>query len=379
VGILATARILALILGVVAGGFFGTNVAVYLAGVGPIGGLLGIAREVLRALAALPIVGQTLGLLWTWVVVFLLWFVGAVIASLLALIPYEIFHALWEHHDLDVRNTILRRTPPGWTRREYTFHHRRHTVFRTGSGPAVIVMHEFPGLSAAVLSLASVIADAGFTVYVPWLFGDVNHPVNLPYSVRSGVAACISREFGMFARDSTAPVARWLRAMADEASRECQKGKGVGVLGLCFTGGFALATSTQPNVLAAVVSEPALPVALLPWTRTQTATDIGLSEADIRRVAERTRGRDQLKVLGFRFSCDELSPAARFERFRQELGENFVGEEIPSGPGSPWNIPERAHSVLTVDRVPAPDHPTEQALEKVLAFFQRKLALDPEE
>jgi hypothetical protein len=378
VGVLATARIGALIVGVTVGGLFASDIAAYLAGIGPITGLLGIAREVYLAVLHVPLIGARLGFAWGWLVALLLWLAGAAVASLVGLVPYEIFRSVWEHHDLDVRNTILRRNPPAWVREEFSFEHRRHSLYRTGSGPAVIVMHEFPGLSPSVLSLARVIADAGFTVYVPWLFGDVNHTIDLAYSVRSGAAACISKEFAMFSRGSTAPVATWLRALAREV--RSPKSKGVGVIGLCFTGGFALATIQEPSVLASVVSEPALPVGLLPWTRKKKGEDIGLSPQDIQDIANRMKHLTDLpNVLGFRFSCDNLSPEARFKTLRSTLGDNFEGEVIPSGPGSIPPIPARAHSVLTVDRVPDPDHPTEKALGKVIAFLQRKLQDDDQQ
>ena len=45
------------------------------------------------------------------------------------------------------------------------------TVYVAGTGPAVIVMHEMPGISPHVARFARWVRDAGFTVYMPSLFG----------------------------------------------------------------------------------------------------------------------------------------------------------------------------------------------------------------
>ena len=67
---------------------------------------------------------------------------------------------------------------------------------------------------------------------------------------------CVAREVTKLA-DPTSPVVRWLRPLAASAYRECG-GPGVGVVGMCFTGGFALATALEPSVVASVVSQPAM-------------------------------------------------------------------------------------------------------------------------
>ena len=45
-------------------------------------------------------------------------------------------------------------------------------VYRRGAGPAVIVIHEMPGLHPLVLRFASRVAAAGMTVFCPHLFGE---------------------------------------------------------------------------------------------------------------------------------------------------------------------------------------------------------------
>ena len=82
-------------------------------------------------------------------------------------------------------------------------------------------------------------------------------------------------------------------------------------------------------------------------------------------------------MLGLRFSADKGSPPERFETLRRELGDAFEGIEIDSSPGNPAGIPARAHSVLTVDLVDEPGHPTRLALDRVLAFLTERLAAAP--
>jgi dienelactone hydrolase len=140
---------------------------------------------------------------------------------------------------------------------------------------------------------------------------------------------------------------------------------------MCFTGGFALAMAVEPTVLAPVLSQPGLPA---PVSARHRAA-IGLDPADLASIKERTR--DGLCVLGLRFTADKGAPAERFEALRRELGQAFEGIEIDSSPGNPAGIPARAHSVLTVDLVDEPGHPTRAALDRVLMFLTERLATVP--
>jgi dienelactone hydrolase len=78
-------------------------------------------------------------------------------------------------------------------------------------------------------------------------------------------------------------------------------------------------------------------------------------------------------VLGLRFTGDSLAPEERFQRLRDELGDRFIAVEIDSSPGNPHGIRKAAHSVLTEDLVDEPGHPTRDALDRVLAFFDERL------
>lgn len=249
-----------------------------------------------------------------------------------------------------------------------TFTHRGRTrrLYRAGSGPGVVVVHEIPGLHPGVVEFGQRLVDAGFTVYLPSLFGRPGAPVTNGALLRSVGEVCVARQFTLLA-DRTSPVTHWLRALAAQAHAECG-GPGVGAVGMCFTGGFALAMAVEPAVLAAVLSQPSLPAAVTPAKRAA----LGLDPPDVAAVRRRARD-DGLCVLGLRFSQDAASPPERFETLPRTLGDAFEGIEIDSSPGNPDGIPRRAHAVLTVDLVDRPGHPTRVALDRVLEFLRKRL------
>jgi dienelactone hydrolase len=251
---------------------------------------------------------------------------------------------------------------------ESTFAHDRvsRRVFRAGSGPAVIVIHEVPGLHPDVIAFGRRVVDAGFTVYMPSLFGTPGKPFGIGYTVRSMTGACVAREFVTMATDRTSPIIGWLRRLAADAHAQCG-GPGVGTVGMCFTGGFALGMMVDETMLAPVLSQPSLP---FPVGKKRKAA-VGISDADFERVKERAA--QGACVLGLRFSADSNSPPQRFDTLQRELGEAFIAVEIDSSRGNPHGIKKRAHSVLTLDLVDEPSHPTRAALDQVLAFLKERL------
>jgi dienelactone hydrolase len=251
---------------------------------------------------------------------------------------------------------------------EGTFTHDGTTrrVFRRGEeGPAVVVIAEIPGITPSVVAFADRLVGVGLRAVLPSLFGDPGAAPSLR-ALPIVASACVSREFTVWATGRTSPVADWLRALARAEHERCG-GPGVGAVGMCFTGGFALAMAVDDSVVAPVLSQPSLPFGV---TRSQKR-DLGLDEGDLARVKERAA--DGLGVLGLRFTCDRLAPAERFARLRQELGDAFVGVEIDSSSGNPHGIPRRAHSVLTEHLVDEPGHPTRDALDQVLDLFRGRL------
>ena len=255
---------------------------------------------------------------------------------------------------------------PGFDVTTFTHDGRTHEVYRAGAGPAVVVIHEMPGLHPGVTAFGQRLVDAGFRVYLPSIFGRPGAPFAGREMRRSLGRVCVSREFVILA-DRTSPVVTWLRALAAQAFAECG-GPGVGAIGMCLTGGFALAMAVEPAVLAPVMSQPGLPA---PVTARKRAA-LGLDPADLASV--KTRTADGLCLLGLRFSSDRGSPPERFATLRREFGDAFEAIEIDSSPGNPHGIPRGAHSVLTEELVDTPGHPTRAALDRVIAFLAERLA-----
>jgi dienelactone hydrolase len=241
-----------------------------------------------------------------------------------------------------------------------------HDTYRKGSGPAVIVISEIPGITPAVAGFARRVVDIGCTVVMPVLFGSPGRPMSVGYAVKSITSGCVSKEFTTWACGSTSPIITWLRALAKELHAECG-GPGVGAVGMCFTGGFALAMTVDEEMVAPVLSQPSLPFPI----GAKRKADLGISSQDLARVKERVA--EGVCVLGLRFTGDSFVPAERFQRLKDELGDGFVAVEIDSSKANPHGIPGNAHSVLTEHLVDEPGHPTRDALDAVLDLFRERL------
>jgi dienelactone hydrolase len=256
----------------------------------------------------------------------------------------------------------------GYTMESFEAEGKRRDVFRAGSGPAVIVVSEMPGITPEVALFGHRVAAAGCTAVLPHLFGDPGRPATGGYTLRSLAPACISREFSCFALRRTSPITTWLRALAAAEHGRCG-GPGVGAVGMCFTGGFALAMMVDDVLLAPVLSQPSQPFPI----GARYKADIGISDADLARVKARTDAGQC--VLGLRFTNDPFCFEQRFETLRRELGDKFIAVEIDSSPGNPYGHPKNAHSVLTHHLVDEPGTPTRAALDQTLSFFRERLGV----
>jgi dienelactone hydrolase len=267
----------------------------------------------------------------------------------------------------------------GYERTTFTAHDKTRTIYRKGSGPAVIVMAEVPGITPKVIEFADRVAAIGCTAVLPHLFGDpgrdpdpkeVGQLNTLSYGLSTMVPACVSREFVVFATGRTSPVIDWLRALARAEHERCG-GPGVGAVGMCFTGGYALAMSTDESLLVPVLSQPSLPFALT--TKTKRTIDIAPADLD---VVKQRCAHDGLEVIGLRFTTDRFVPPERFEFLRAELGDAFIGVELPpEAANTAAAMPP--HSVLTEHLVDKVGEPTRDALDLVLDHFRRKLEVVP--
>jgi dienelactone hydrolase len=225
-------------------------------------------------------------------------------------------------------------------------------------------MHELPGLTEETFDFGRRVAYRGFTVYLPLLFGEPSQSASIVNLVKATARVCISREFHILAARQSSPITRWLRALCRQLHRH-HGGPGVGAIGMCLTGGFALSMMVDRTVMAPVLSQPSLPFGLTPGLRAA----LGVTPEEL--AAAKERAAEGVTLLGLRFTNDVACPRARFEALRREFGDRFIPIEIES-PDARYRIRRLAHSVLTFDYRPG-DHPTHRAFERVIAFLERSL------
>ena len=247
--------------------------------------------------------------------------------------------------------------------RDLTFLGRTKRVFVAGRGPAVIVMAEMPGIHPHVARFARWVRDAGFTAWLPSLFGEPGRPVSMPAGLPVMLRVCISREFRAFAANQSSPVIDWLRALAVHAYPSCG-GRGVGAIGMCFTGNFALSLMLEPVVRAPVLSQPSLPLG--------RRGGMHIAPDELAAVKARMQ-REDLSVLAYRFAGDAFCRAERFEAYQKALGDRFVGRVLPDSAANPDAPMKNPHSVVTIHLIDREGEPTRQARDEILAFFRTRL------
>jgi dienelactone hydrolase len=236
-----------------------------------------------------------------------------------------------------------------WTRAEHEAEDgMTRPTYRKGTGPGVIVIHELPGITPAVIAFAEEVVASGFTVVMPHLFGRPETPANAGTTASALIQVCSSAEFTKLATGVTAPMSSWLRDLARTLHTELG-GRGVGALGMCFTGGFALAMMVDESVAAPVVAQPSVPFAV----SKKRGADLNLSPADTDAVVARAAAGCQL--LGLRYRTDRAT-GTRFDVLRNLLGDNFIGVELEG----------KGHATLT-------EHRQQEAVDRVLAFLHQKL------
>jgi len=235
-----------------------------------------------------------------------------------------------------------------WTTGTHTEGDLTFPTYRKGTGPGVVIIHEIPGPTPKVIAFAQEVVDAGFTVVMPHLFGRAEEPMSGLSVVRTLANLCVRAEFTKLATGVTAPIQTWLRSLARELHAELG-GPGVGALGMCFTGGFALAMMVDESVTAPVLCQPSTPFAI----GGKRSRDLGLSPADLAVVKERAAGGCQ--VLGLEYPSDPMT-GSRFRTLTRELGDAFLKVELPG----------KGHGTVTEDR-------SQEAVDRVLEFFAEKL------
>ena len=256
-----------------------------------------------------------------------------------------------------------------FNKRSITIEGTTKNVYITGSGPAVIVMTEMPGISPHVARFARWVRDAGFTVYMPSLFGRDGAIPGADEGAQIFKRTCVSAEFRALSAGESSPVTLWLRALARLAHHECG-GPGVGAIGMCFTGNFALTMMLEPSVLAPVLSQPTLPL--------NDPSGLEISPEEIKLVRQRL-DREDLVVMAYRFEGDRFCTAQRFAAYQEALGSRFVARVLPDGAANTDLPPFFArhvttpHSVVTAHLIDEAGQPTIAARDEILAFFRDRL------
>jgi dienelactone hydrolase len=251
-----------------------------------------------------------------------------------------------------------------------------HAVYHAGdpTHPALLVMPEIAGFAPGLRLFALRLVDAGFQVYVPWLFG----PFGQRASVRNALRLCISREFAFLRAGKTAPIASWLRALAAHISEE-RGARRIGAIGMCLTGAFAIPLILEPGVVAAVAAQPSVPLSLSHaafglrggW-RSSALNVSDQTIAEARECLQDGKGH----LLALRCRADRLCPSEKIARFQREFP---VGLEVREyGQSRDRNrLGERPHATFTKEFRLEPDappsHHSRQAFEDLVAFFDRHL------
>ncbi|MBX3272054.1 MAG: dienelactone hydrolase family protein [Sandaracinaceae bacterium] len=228
----------------------------------------------------------------------------------------------------------------------------RHDVYARGEGPPVVVLQELPGIEAVTLAFADRLVRAGYHVELPHLFGPLGR-----YSVAGNLARafCMREELAIFSARRSSPLVEWLRALCrDVAART--GAPGVGVIGMCLTGNFALSLIADDAVLAAVASQPSTPI----------APQAGLHMSDAEIAASRAALDARGPMLALRFERDQMCGRARFDAIERAFNDDRERVRLVTIPGA-------GHAVLTHHFVDREGHPTREALDTVLAYFAERL------
>jgi dienelactone hydrolase len=227
-----------------------------------------------------------------------------------------------------------------------------HDIYQLGSGAPIVIIQELPGIGQETLDLAQRFVAQGFSVYLPHLFGPIGK-----ISLAGNVARvfCMRKEFHLFEANKTSPIVDWLKALCQKIKTDTDM-KGVGVIGMCLTGNFAISLMADDSVLAAVASQPSMPITK------QSA--LHMSPNDISQIKQGIDTSDSIYV--YRFDQDPICKAAKFEALDTEFNHDKSRIHLKTLPG-------KGHSVLTLDFVDEKNHPTHQALDEILAYFSRQL------
>jgi dienelactone hydrolase len=226
-------------------------------------------------------------------------------------------------------------------------------IYEKGKGPIIILLQELPGIEAETVRFADKLVTAGFRVVMPHLFGPLGK-----FAIVRNVARlfCVRREINIFARNQTSPIVEWLKALCRDAQRRYGV-SGVGVIGMCLTGNFAISLMADDSVLASVASQPSLPMF--------SQSSLHMSDRDISEISQRL---DQHgPMLAYRFEGDKLCKAAKFDAINTAFNQDKERIKLT-------NVPGNKHAMLTAHFINEEGSPTQKALDEIIAYFSTRLS-----
>ncbi len=232
-----------------------------------------------------------------------------------------------------------------------TGHEITHDVYTRGQGPSIVIVQELPGIGQSTLRLADKFVDAGFEVVLPHLFGAIGKTHVAKNMLR---VFCLRKEFSLFKKNESSPIVDWLKALCRSVRKDYREGgvTGVGVIGMCLTGNFAISLMADDSVLGAVSSQPSMPF--------NDPSALHMSDEDIAEIKANIDNTNPIKV--YRFEGDWMCKSSKFERLNNVFNDGVERLQFHTLPG-------KKHSVLTEDFVDTAGHPTHDALLEVLDYF----------
>lgn len=225
-------------------------------------------------------------------------------------------------------------------------------IYEKGEGPVIIILQELPGIDKDTIKFADKMVASGFRVVMPHLFGPLGKFAIVGNLVR---LFCIRREFNIFARNQTSPIVDWLKALCRDAQQRYDV-KGVGVIGMCLTGNFAISLMADDSVLASVASQPSMPVF--------SQSSLHMSDQDISKISDRLD--EHGPMLAYRFAGDKLCTAAKFDAINGAFNRDKERIKLTTVPGN-------KHAMLTAHFINEEGSSTQKALGEIVAYFSKKL------
>ncbi len=226
-------------------------------------------------------------------------------------------------------------------------------VYTKGEGPVIVLIQELPGIGMETIRLADRFVEKGFRVVMPHLFGPLGR---LSFAGNIARIFCMRREFSIFAKNKSSPIVEWLKALCQDC-RDKYNVSGVGVIGMCLTGNFAISLMADDAVLASVASQPSLPLF--------SQSSLHMSDEEIAKVRERLE--EHGPMLAYRFKGDVLCTKSKFDALDKAFNEGKECVKLNTLKGN-------KHAILTVHFSNREGSPTEEALGEIFEYFSEKLA-----